>query len=295
MLDRFESPAAAVDPRAPLFRHRRNRQASSSTRQPRVTRGPSWPSSARRPARRSTPAITALSDQDTCISRTRRPRAMRPPIIATVHAPARPSIHATRHRRVYMAALRSTSSASSPAASGPSTVLARAPRLRWSLRPCCPSAGAALVARVLVARCPTPLGIAGFISDSAATPPSPSGVPDLARDWLDHLLAAVIRLIYASRPTWPVGCSRLRRSREDHLRVQCAPPPIEQWAAAASAPSGRSAAAPSFSLLLHRLVRRRCVAPLGRSAAICGPRRRPKVVPAVAPTRAWSLRRPFGP
>ena len=44
---------------------------------------------------------------------------------------------------------------------------------------------------------------AGFISDSAATTPSPSGVPDLARDRLDHPLAAAIRLIYAARPTWP--------------------------------------------------------------------------------------------
>ena len=57
--------------------------------------------------------------------------------------------------------------------------------------------------------------IAGLIFDSAATLPPPSGVSDLAHDWLDHLLAAAIRLIYAARPTWHVGYARLRRSRED--------------------------------------------------------------------------------
>ena len=46
-----------------------------------------------------------------------------------------------------------------------------------------------------------PPAAAGFISDSATTTPPPSGVPDLARDRLDHPLAAAIRLIYAVRPT----------------------------------------------------------------------------------------------
>ena len=43
-----------------------------------------------------------------------------------------------------------------------------------------------------------PPAAAGFISDSAATTPPLSGVPDLTRDLLDHPLAAAIRLIYAA-------------------------------------------------------------------------------------------------
>ena len=43
-----------------------------------------------------------------------------------------------------------------------------------------------------------PPAAAGFISDSVATTPPPSGVPDLARDRLDHPLVAAFRLIYAA-------------------------------------------------------------------------------------------------
>nr|XP_020153204.1 formin-like protein 14 [Aegilops tauschii subsp. strangulata] len=100
----------------------------------------------------------------------------------------------------------------------------RAPLLRWSLGHRCLGAGAALAARVPVpthssARRLTPSVVAGLIPDSAATTPPSSGVPDLARDRLDHSLAAAICLIYATRPTWPVSCARLRTSREDCPRV----------------------------------------------------------------------------
>ena len=46
-----------------------------------------------------------------------------------------------------------------------------------------------------------PPAAVGFISDSTATTPPPSGVPDLTRDRLDHPLAVAIRLIYAAQPT----------------------------------------------------------------------------------------------
>ncbi|XP_040252217.1 uncharacterized protein [Aegilops tauschii subsp. strangulata] len=103
-------------------------------------------------------------------------------------------------------------------ASDSSATSARAPLLHWSLGPRCPGAGAALAARVLVltsssARHPTPSVVAGLIPDSAATTPPSSGVPDLARDRLDHPLAAAIRLLYAAPPTWPVTDARLRKSR----------------------------------------------------------------------------------
>ena len=57
--------------------------------------------------------------------------------------------------------------------------------------------------------------VVGFISDSAASTPPPSGVPDLARDRIDHPPAAAIRFIYAGRLTWPVSCARLRSPLED--------------------------------------------------------------------------------
>ena len=139
---------------------------------------------------------------------------------------------------------------------------------------------------------------AGFISDSAATMPSPSGVTGLARDRLDHPLAAAIRLIYAARPTWPVGYARLRRSREDRPRVQRASPPIEHRAAAAS-PRRAAAPPPRGSSPGCTDPRHRCVAPSGRSAAARGPpphRDRPlQDVPVAAPFLAPPLRRPVGP
>ena len=69
------------------------------------------------------------SDRDTCIAPTRRPRAMRRPIIVVARAPARPSIHVTRHRRVCTAARRSTLPASSSAASGRLRQARRLPQL----------------------------------------------------------------------------------------------------------------------------------------------------------------------
>ena len=101
--------------------------------------------------------------------------------------------------------------------------------------------------------------IVGLISDSAVTPPPPQQRPDLARNRLDHPLVAAIRPIYVVPLTWPIGCARPRRSREDRSRVQRAPPPIEQRVAAASPR-----------------------------------RRRPAVLLAAASTRTPSLRRPFG-
>ena len=46
----------------------------------------------------------------------------------------------------------------------------------------------------------SPAAERGLTSYDAATTHLPSGVPDLARDRLDHPLAAAIRLIYAARP-----------------------------------------------------------------------------------------------
>uniref|UniRef100_A0A453MJB9 Uncharacterized protein n=1 Tax=Aegilops tauschii subsp. strangulata TaxID=200361 RepID=A0A453MJB9_AEGTS len=243
---------------------------------------------------------------------------MHRPIIADTRAPARPSIHIIRLRRVctaarYLAGL--VLGCVGTAASGSLAASTRAPLLRWSLGPRCLGAGVALAARVPVltsssARRPTPSVVASFISDSAATTSPPSSVPNLARDRLDHPLAAAIRLIYAARPTWPVGYARLRRSREDRPRVQRASPPIEHRAAAASprraavppprgSPRGCidscvaaasplravvsryavTAAAPRPSPRLHRLANRRCVAPSGRNVTVSGPRRRPEVFP----------------
>ena len=61
IIDRFASPATTVDHYAPLLSQLCDRPASSLTRRPHTTGGPSRPSSARRPARRPTPAVTALS------------------------------------------------------------------------------------------------------------------------------------------------------------------------------------------------------------------------------------------
>ena len=107
-----------------------------------------------------------------------------------------------------------------------------------------------------------PPAATGFISDSAATAPPPSGVPDLARDRLDPPLAAAIRLIYAARPAWLV----LTRASAGPVKI-----------------------VPEFSAPLCRSSNR---LPLPRPV---GPqRRRPVVLLAAASTRASLLRRPFG-
>ena len=91
---------------------------------------------------------------------------MRRPFTATVRAPARPSIYAGRHRLLRPGLLHHPD----PAASRHAATIITA------LPPAAP----------------------GFISDSVATTPSPSGVTDLARDRLDHPLVIAIHLIYAA-------------------------------------------------------------------------------------------------
>nr|XP_020193907.1 BTB/POZ and MATH domain-containing protein 5-like [Aegilops tauschii subsp. strangulata] len=112
-------------------------------------------------------------------------------------------------------------------------------------------------------RHPPPSVVAGLIPDSAAITPPSSGVPDVARDRLDHPLAAAIRLIYAARPT----CPSVTRASAGPVKI-----------------------VPEFSAPLHRssigLPLRRPVRPQ---------RRRPVVLLAAASTHASSLRRPFGP
>nr|XP_020199929.1 serine/arginine repetitive matrix protein 1-like [Aegilops tauschii subsp. strangulata] len=192
-------------------------------------RQPSRPSSTRRPARRPAPAVTALlrpghllrlhpaASRHAAANHSRRSR-VGPPI--DPRHPPPPLLHGGP--AVYLAGL--VLGCVGTAASGSSAASTQAPLLRWSLGPRYPGAGAALAVRVPVltsspARRPTPSVVTGLISDSAATSPPPSAVPDLALDRLDHPLAAAIHLIYAARPTWPVGYARLRRSREDRPRV----------------------------------------------------------------------------
>ena len=250
-------PPPPVDPHEPLLRPWHDQPASPPTRRPRAPRRPVRASRRPRVAlRRPSPPC---SYRDTCIAPTRRPRP--------AHQSTSPASAASA-RRPGGLPRRPRSRLLGTATSGSSAASTRAPLLHWSLGPRCPAAGAALAARVLVltsssARRPTPSVVAALIADSAATPPPPSGVPDLTRARLDHPLAVVIRLIYAARPTWPVGYVRLRRSREDRPEYR--------------APLRRS----SIGLPLRR--------PIGPQ------RHRPVVLLATALTRASPLRRPFEP
>lgn len=158
------------------------------------------------------------------------------------------------------------------------------------------------------------------LTHSSTTPPSPSGVPELARDRNYHPLVA-IRPFCVLRPIWSVSCARLRGFCEDCPRVQCGPPPIEQQAvvtsphwAAAPPPCGRTnpraaaasplqvvvlrhavhAAAPRSSPRFHRPERCSCVAPASHSAAAHSTRCRPKAVSAIASIRTLPLSHRFG-
>nr|XP_051196050.1 uncharacterized protein LOC127309114 [Lolium perenne] len=94
-------------------------------------------------------------------------------------------------------------------------------------------------------------------------PASTGGVLDLARDRLDHPLAAAIRLIYAARSTWP-STARAFASPMKRVIVRRAPLTIEHRAADAS-PVEPQRRRPWFSPRLHRPARCRCVAPYGPS------------------------------
>nr|BDI54654.1 predicted protein [Triticum aestivum] len=189
------------------------------------------------------------------VAPTRRPR-----VSSTHRIAGRPDPEASRHA----AALHRRRSRDGP------PVDLRRPSPPYSDRDSCitPTRRPRAMRRPIIAALPP--ATVGFILNSAAITPRPSGVPDLARDRLDHLLAAAIRLIYAARPTWPVGYARLRRSREDHTRVQRASPPIEHRAAAGS-PRRAAAPPPRGSSPGCTDPRHRCVASSGRSAVTRGP------------------------
>jgi hypothetical protein len=123
-----------------------------------------------------------------------------------------------------------------------------------------------------------------------ASTPTPARPPGLLFDWAASRDAAACHG-HHPRICPPVA---LHRASPPCPQVQRAPPPIEQRVAAASP---RRAAAPPPRGSPHgcTVLRCRCVAPSGRSAAARGPHRRPEAVPVVAPSHALPLRRPFGP